>query len=227
MTDRKLTRAALVRSTSFDPEAYTVDVVWSTGAPVDRMDWRTGDLYREVLSLAPGAVRLDRLNAGASFLDTHDSGALASVIGSVVPGSASVDGERGVVTVVLSRADADRDTVGKIRDGVIRNISVGYVTHAYDETTEDGVTTRTATDWEPLEISAVPVPADAGAQIRSHQPGGRASGRLASKDFWQGVMARQGIGARKTPTALSGLTPDQQRDAERGAAHARKLLGKR
>lgn len=177
--ERRLLRAATLRSASFDAEARTVEVVWTTGAAVRRIDWLSGDEFDEVLSLEPGAVRLDRLNAGAPFLDTHNSFELGAVIGSVVPGSARIDGGKGLATIRLSGARADADTIGKIRDGVIRNISVGYLCHRWEETEVDGLTTRTVTDWEPLEISAVPVPADAGAQIRSH---GRRSPVRQSQD---------------------------------------------
>jgi HK97 family phage prohead protease len=165
----KFTRQALIRSQSFNEGENTVDLVWTTGASVRRFDWYSGDEFEEVLSLEPGAVRLERLNGGAPFLNTHSSWDLADVIGSVVPGSARIDDGKGIATVKLSGAAADADTIGKIRDGVIRNISVGYLVHAFSEAEKDGVTTRTVTDWEPLEISAVPIPADAGAQIRSHR----------------------------------------------------------
>ncbi len=182
MAERRLSRAGRVRSQSFNADERTVDLVWTTGAAVDRCDW-DGDVV-EVLSLEPGAVRLDRLNQGAPFLNTHSSWSLEDVIGSVVPGSARIDGGKGVATVKLSGGAADADTVGKIRDGVIRNISVGYIVHAYRDSEANGVTTRFVTDWEPLEISAVPIPADAGAQIRSH------AGRRSAAPARRKVSAR-------------------------------------
>lgn len=69
----------------------------------------------------------------------------------------------------LSRAQGVADTVQKIREGVIRNVSVGYWQHKVVKTESDGGTIARwdVIDWEPLEISAVPIPADAGSQIRS------------------------------------------------------------
>ena len=179
MAERRLSRAGRVRSQSFNADERTVDLVWTTGAAVERFGW-DGDVV-EVLSLEPGAVRLDRLNRGAPFLNTHASYDLSDVIGTVVDGSARIEGGKGVATVKLSGAAADADTIGKIRDGVIRNISVGYIVHAYRDSEAEGVTTRLVTDWEPLEISAVPIPADAGAQIRSH--GGLRRAALARRDL--------------------------------------------
>lgn len=159
-----------MRAQSYDEGANTIDIVWTTGADVLRCDWMDGS-YIERLATGPENVRLDRLNAGAAFLDTHDAYQLSSVIGSVVPGSARMEGGTGVATVKLSRAAGAADIVQNIRDGVINNISAGYIVHAYTRTeASDGVpAVMLATDWEPVELSAVPVPADPGAQIRLAQ----------------------------------------------------------
>lgn len=119
--------------------------------------------------MEPGAVRLDRLNAGAAFVDTHATHCLDNVIGAVVPGTAKIEDGRGIATILLSAAPGVADTVQKIREGVIRNISVGYWLHKVVKTEADdgSVARHDVVDWEPLEISAVPVPADAGSQIRS------------------------------------------------------------
>ena len=126
-----------------------------------------------VSALSPARSRLERLNAGAPFLDTHCSYGLDNVIGSVVPDSAKIKDGRGVATILLSKAPGVADTVQKIREGVIRNVSVGYWTHKIVKTEGDDakVARWDVVDWEPLEISAVPIPADAGSQIRSEQQG--------------------------------------------------------
>lgn len=165
----KFGRSAEVRAESFDEADNTIEVVWTTGAAVRRYDWRHGRYYQEILEVTPKAVRLDRLNAGAPFLDTHDDWNLATVLGAVVPGSARIDGGKGYAKVKLSRSEADRAAVEKIKDGIIRNISVGYAIHKVIKTDADGDGADDewrVVDWEPLEISAVPVPADAGSQIR-------------------------------------------------------------
>lgn len=163
------TRAAEVRENSFNEDDNTIEVVWAAGAKVRRYSWRDGAYYDEALVMKPEAVRLGRLNAGAPFLDSHNSYSLRSVIGSVVPGSAKIERGKGVATVKLSRAPEDAATVGKIADGIIRNISVGYVAHRIEKTEpakDGGVAEWRVLDWEPLEISAVPIPADPDAQVR-------------------------------------------------------------
>lgn len=162
-------RAAEVRASSFDEGENTIEVVWTTGAKVRRYDWRDGGYYDEELVVDPSSIRLGRLNAGAPFLDTHASWELRNVIGSIVPGSVEVRGGKGYAKVLLSRAADDAATVSKIRDGIIRNISVGYRIHKVEKTSGDegDVALWRVVDWEPMELSAVPIPADPGAQVRS------------------------------------------------------------
>lgn len=165
----KFGRGAEVRAASYDESDNSVEVIWTTGASVKRRDWRTGNRYNEILEVTPEAVRLDRLNAGAPLLDTHDDWSLRSIIGVVVAGSARIEDGVGYARVRLSSADGDSDAVSKIRDGIIRNISVGYAIHRVEKTEKDDGTDEDwrVVDWEPMEISAVPIPADAGSQFRS------------------------------------------------------------
>jgi hypothetical protein len=167
-----MSRAASLAPATYDAESRTVDIVWSTGADVMRSDWRSGGMYVERLSMTPKAVRLERLNGGAPFLAAHDASTTDSVIGVIVEGSARIEGGKGVATVRLSSAPSAADAVSKIAEGILRNVSVGYAIHANTVTaSRDGAPEiRTATDWEPMEISIVPIPADAGAQVRSASP---------------------------------------------------------
>jgi hypothetical protein len=66
-------RAATFEPASFDAEARTIDLVWSTGADVERSDWSTGSRFIERMSMKPSDGKLARLNAGAPLLDSHDS----------------------------------------------------------------------------------------------------------------------------------------------------------
>ena len=165
-----LVRAAAVRANTYNSDDNTIDICFTTGADVLRCDYFDGD-YIERLETGPDNVRLDRLNAGAAFLDTHNAWELDAVIGAVVPGSARMEGGEGLCKVKLSKSARAADTVTDLRDGVINNISVGYITYAFTRTESSGGSPALmiATDWEPCEISAVPVPADPGAQVRAAQ----------------------------------------------------------
>jgi hypothetical protein len=160
-------RAAEITPTSFDETDNTIECCWSAGATVRRMSWMDGS-YDEELVVSANAVRLDRLNAGAPLLDTHASWELKNQIGVVVPGTARIQAGKGLARVQLSAAPGDADIVAKIKTGIVRNISVGYLRHTVEKTERDGqVPLWRVVDWEPYEISAVPVPADAAAQFRA------------------------------------------------------------
>lgn len=163
----QLLREAEVRAASFNEADNTIDVVWTTGAAVRRISWVDGE-FDEELVVSPQAIRLDRLNAGAPFLDTHSRWSLADVIGSVVKGSARIEGGLGLAKVRLSTAADAVDRVAKIKEGSVSNISVGYRIHAVEKTEREGrIPVHRVIDWEPWEISAVPIPADPGAHVRS------------------------------------------------------------
>lgn len=151
-------------------EQRTVELIFSTGAAVTRMDFWTGKRYIEVLSLDAAHIRLDRLNSGAPLLDAHSSWSVTHQLGAVVPDSAVITKKDARATVRFSKR-AEVDPIWQdVRDGIIRNVSVGYRVHKFEETqAKDGAITRKAIDWEPFEISMVPIGADAGARVRSQQ----------------------------------------------------------
>jgi len=155
---------------SINEEQHTVDLVFSTGVPVDRIDYWTGKRYREVLSLDPTAVRLKRLNAGAPLLDAHSAFSVGDILGTVVPDSARLEGKKALATVRFSKREAVEPIWQDVRDRIIQNVSVGYRVHKFVEETngdKNALPVRTAVDWEPYEISMVPMPADTGARVRA------------------------------------------------------------
>lgn len=156
-----LTRRATLAPATVDSEARTVEVIWSTGAPVRRRDM--AGQYIEKLSLAPEAVDLSRLR-GASVLDAHRQTAVRDVLGSVR--SAVVDGKRGTAVIQFSARPEVEPIWQDVLAGILRHVSVGYSVEEWAETTENGARVLTAAQWTPHEISLVPTPADPGAHIR-------------------------------------------------------------
>jgi Mu-like prophage major head subunit gpT len=155
---------------SVDAERRTVELVWSTGASVRRRDPWTGKRYDEVLSLEETHVDLSRLNGGAPLLNTHGAWDLRDVIGVVERAwiAREDDALVGRATVRFSdRADVEpiwRD----VASGIVRNVSVGYAVRSYEITETDGEpAVWRAVDWQPLELSAVPIGADAAAGFRA------------------------------------------------------------
>jgi hypothetical protein len=156
-----LTRRADLAPASANRDARTVEVIWSTGAPVRRRDM--AGQYVERLSLAPEAVDLTRLQ-GASVLDAHRQSAVRDVLGSVQ--SAAVDGQRGTALIRFSSRPEVEPLWQDVLSGILRHVSVGYSVEEWAETTENGARILTASRWTPHEISLVPTPADPGARIR-------------------------------------------------------------
>jgi len=176
-----LARRATLAPATADPEARTVEVVWSTGAPVHRRDM--AGQYIERLSLARDAVDLSRLE-GASVLDAHRQGAVGDVLGSVR--SAAVDGKRGTALIQFS-ARPEVDAVWQdVVAGILRHVSVGYSVEDWAETTENGARVLTAVRWTPHEISLVPTPADPGAHIRMETEMTDTTGKVAPDTTAQG-----------------------------------------
>lgn len=159
-------RAASVLPTSINDEARTVEVVWTTGAPVRRYDWWDGVYYDEILAVSAEAIDLSALNAGAHVLNAHRQGDVADIIG--VVRSATIEGTEGRAVIEFSRRPELEGLWADIKAGIVRNISVGYSVEAWQVERADGqIEKRTATRWTPRELSFVPVPADPGAATRS------------------------------------------------------------
>lgn len=164
-------RADVVPAT-LDEEARTVELVFSTGAAVERVEWWSGKRFIEKLSLKAEHIRLERLNSGGPLLDAHNAWSVADQIGTVVPGSVKLTAKEARALVQFSKREAVEPIWQDVRDGILRNVSVGYRVHKFEETagTEAKPTVRLATDWEPYEISMVPMNADPRAQVRSDKP---------------------------------------------------------
>jgi phage head maturation protease len=159
-------RDAELRAASFDEPANSIEVIWTAGATVRRRSWADGP-FDEELVVGEKTVRLDRLNGGAPFLNSHDNYDLRSVLGSVMPGTAVLKGGKGYAKIQMTRREDAAGIVQDIRDGVIRNISVGYKIHAIEKTErKNQVPLFRILDWEPLEISAVAIGFDPAAQVR-------------------------------------------------------------
>lgn len=157
---------------SVDREARTVEVVWTTGATVRRRTWRDYEriTYDEILVVTPDAIDLTRLSEGGPVLDSHSTWSTDDQL--AVVDRAWVEGGKGVALVRFPSAGVDPEAdklFGKVAEGIVRNLSVGYSIDKVEVTKADragGVEQWRVTRWTPFEISFVTVPADAGAQTR-------------------------------------------------------------
>lgn len=159
----------LAKVSSVDIEARTAELIWATGAQVRRMDWWTGQRYIEELSMEQQHVDMGRMNSGnAPLLNSHSNYDLSDVIGVVE--NASVDGKEGRAKVRFSKREAVDEIFRDVQDGILRNVSVGYAVRKYEVTERDvELPIYRAVEWEPMELSLVPIGADPGAQVRSEE----------------------------------------------------------
>lgn len=150
-------------------KARTIELVFSTGATFLRYDFLTGRHYNVRFSLDGRHVRLDRLNNGAPLLNAHSSYDLSKQVGVVVDKSAVVSGKEARCTVRFSRREEVEPIWQDVKDRIIRNVSVGATIHKFEETrgANDELPLRTAVDWEPFEVSLVPIGADDGAMVKA------------------------------------------------------------
>jgi HK97 family phage major capsid protein/HK97 family phage prohead protease len=150
--------------TRFEPAQFdaqederTVEFSFSSETPVKR--W----FGNEVLSHDLKAVDLGRMNDGAPVLFNHDPDRVIGVVE-----RAWVDGEkrRARALVRFSRNSFAEEVLADVRDGVLRNISVGYSIDTAEERNDNIVITR----WQPHEVSVVSVPADPSVGIGRSLP---------------------------------------------------------
>ena len=144
-------RAATFDRAAVDDEARTVELAFSSEQPYERW-WGV-----EILDHSPQSIRLGRLSSGGPLLMDHDARDHVGVIESV-----RIDADRvGRAVVRFGRSQRAEEIFQDVKDGIRRNVSVGYMIHRATlvEMREDQEIYR-VTDWEPHEVSLVSVPAD-------------------------------------------------------------------
>lgn len=199
-----LSLRAAVREGSIDVEARTVELIWTTGAKGPRWAWDVGS-YMEELEVTEQAVRLGRLNNGAPLLNTHKADDLDDVIGVVE--RAWISGGEGHALVRFSKRDDAEKIFQDVQDKILRKISVKYTVHRYKiiESDDESVPTYKAVDWEPMELSIVPIAFDDGANIRSAKTAADYPGQRFNTQF----EIREAEQAPEQPAAVATETQEE------------------
>ena len=144
-----------------DTDSRTVELSFSSETPYGR--W-FGD---EILCHDEGCINLDRFNDGlGTLLFNHDRDAVVGHIEKVW-----IEDNRGKALVRFDEDEQSETIFQKVQSGTLQGASVGYSIKRYEVLDEKdsvssngrfkGPDTYVVTDWEPLEISIVSVPADA------------------------------------------------------------------
>lgn len=151
LQDGKAVRSLQLERGAINEEARTVTLAFASETPVERW-WGT-----EILDCTASAMRQARLRAGANLLCDHNTRDVVGVVESVEIGTDKV--ARAVVR--FGKSVRAEEVWQDVKDGIRRNVSVGYLIHrAVLAEERDGQETYRITDWEPYEISLLSVPAD-------------------------------------------------------------------
>ena len=144
-----------------DSDNRTVELSFSSETPYGR--W-FGD---EILCHDEECINLERFNNGlGTVLFNHDRDAVVGHIEKVW-----IEDNRGKALVRFDEDEQSETIFQKVQSGTLQGVSVGYSIKRYEVLDEKdsvssngrfkGPDTFVVTDWEPLEISIVSVPADA------------------------------------------------------------------
>ncbi len=202
------TRRLSLAPTSFNRAAGTVQATISTGASVQRSG------YVERLAVTPDAVDV---SPHLPVLDAHRQGSIADVLGRVTDVTFS-GGTMAATLRVSSPAALDA-----IERGDLSGVSIGYRVATWSDDRAGGVLTRTATKWALLEVSLVPLPADAGATLRSQHNMSETNVETTPEQTAAVERAdlNRSIRSVATATALGTTWADQQIDAGATVEQAR------
>lgn len=145
---KRLYRSAPVTREAVDEEKRTVSLAFSSETPYERF------FGTEILDHSPKSIRLGRLQDGGAVLLDHDTTRHVGVVEEVSIGRDRV----GRAVVRFGRSAGAEEAFRDVVDGIRRHVSVGYLVHRIEE--DRDTETFRVTDWEPIELSFVPVPAD-------------------------------------------------------------------
>lgn len=164
----QLEMRAEIDTTTINEEDRTVEIVFTTGEGGVRGGFWS-DPYIEELDVTSNSIREARLQKGLSVIDSHRShGGIKSVFG-VTEGYTIKNNElRGKVRF-SKRPEAD-EVFQDVKDKILRHFSLGYRVWEYTEkkpAEENAMTIMRATDWEPTELSIVPVSFETQNGLRS------------------------------------------------------------
>jgi len=215
-----------------DAEDRRFKLKWYTGATVPRYSWDEGS-YKLTLSMDEKHIRMGRLTSGkAPLLNSHSSYDLASVIGVIE--SADTDGN--AIARMSPRAEVT-PIWEDVQAGIIRNASVGAHIHKLQDVSkkdkEGNVLERAylATDWEPMEVSLVPIGADprAGMSAQLEDKNRFTEAEIVSVSLTGAATARLEINMEKEtaqagPETRSTLKEEEAKLAAEAAEAERKRI---
>lgn len=173
-----LQRGFTLNRAQVDEEARTVALSFSS---------ETSEVERwfgfEILDHSPDSVRLERLSNRGPVLYLHDANQHLGVVEEV-----SIEQRKGRGVLRFGNSPLAEEKFQDVRDGILAHVSVGYRVHkmVLEQRSDDGSPdVYRAIDWEPYEISLLPVPADISVGV------GRAAGEEFEIEVEEDAMPRE------------------------------------
>lgn len=149
----KVQHRSVVIDQAVDVEHRTVTASVASETPIQM--WSA---WKEVLSHAPGAMRMGQRQKSLPLLLGHDPDRVVGVIDAI----RQEDG-RTYATMRFASDEEGEKAFTRVKDRILTNVSIGYRVFKRSEDEEQKITT--ATDWEIFEVSLVAMPADASVGV--------------------------------------------------------------
>jgi len=139
-----------------DEDARTVALAFSSEEPYERY------FGVEILDHDAGSINLGRLKDGGAVLVDHNPTDHVGVVESI-----SIDDRIGRAVVRFGKGERANEIFNDVIDGIRSKVSVGYMVHemVLEKQHENEPDEYRVTNWEPLEVSLVSIPADASVGV--------------------------------------------------------------
>ena len=198
----KVQHRSVVIDQAVDAEHRTVTASIASETPIQMWsDWK------EVLSHAPGAMRMGQRQKSLPLLLGHDPDRVVGVIDAI-----RQEGGRTYATLRFASDDEGEKAFSRVKERILTNISIGYRVFKRSEDEEQKVVT--ANDWEIFEVSLVAMPADASVGVY------RSLNQSTQKEPLMGdkIEAAAATAAKEAAPAAQ-VSENEVRAAERARIH--------
>ena len=151
MDDKLKHRSFQVSREKIDKDLRTLEFSAASEEPYARWDGV------ETLRIDESAIDFSRLKSAAPLLLGHDTRYQIGVVE-----RAWIEDQKLRVSVRFSRSALGEEIMQDVIDGIRQNVSIGYQVITEERAKGDGnmPDQYTATSWQPMEVSIVPIPAD-------------------------------------------------------------------
>ena len=210
-------RTATIDRAAVAAESRTLTLSFSSEEPVER------SFGVEILDHAPESCDLSRLNDGGALLLNHDTECQIGVVE-----SAKIENRRGVAVVRFSKCEDAEEVFQDVLDGIRTKVSVGYCLtdrKMVEVSEEGGKEIYRFKNWQPFEISIVPIPADPTVGVGRAEPDTQPDFELPMKrSILLNPTSEPGLPAPAAPVAAPHIGDSAELVAKRNKERTKEML---